>query len=135
MGQMALRVEHLHRIMATEMVSQVDCDRSRDRNVLRGLHYATGNLHQTQNPSQVAVEHGPRHEQSDIGSHIEEGPTELPDRGGYVRPDRQRGVPAHPRLVIRLHCREHLLDLPFLEPAVVIIVVQESVKFEIFNRN
>lgn len=123
--QVAFRVQHLDRVLASEMVLQVCSDRSRHRHVPGGLNYAAGDLHHAQDPPQIAVENGPRHEKCYIGPHVEQGPAELPHGRRHVGAHRERREPLHPRHVIPLHRHEELLDLPDDEPSMVAFIVQE----------
>lgn len=124
-GEVALDGEELDGGAAAEVVLEVRGDGQRHGHVLGRLHDDAGGADVAEHGAQVAVEHRPADEQRDVGPHVEQRPAELPHSRRHVRPHRQRREPHHPRLVVRLHRREHPLNLPPLEPPVVVPVVQE----------
>ena len=128
MREVALRVQPLDAALSADVVLHVGRHAGRHGHVTCRLHNTTGDVNQTQNPPQVAVEHRPRHEQRDVRPHVEQRPGKLPHRRGNIRSHRQRRETVHPGLVVRLHCRKHLLDLSLLKSPVVVLVIQESEK-------
>ena len=122
---MALGLEELDGGAAAEVVPEVGGDGGRDGDVAGGLHHHAGGAHHAQHAAEVGVEDGAADVEGDVRPHVEEGAAELLHRRGHVRAHRQRGVPDRPRRVVGRHRDEHLLDLRQLEPAVVVIVVQE----------
>lgn len=123
--QVALNGEHVYGVPAAEVVLEVRGDRSGHGHVLGRLDDVARHLHEPQYAPQVAVEHRPGHEQRYVRPHVEQRPAELPHRRRHVRPHRQRREPPHPRLVVRLHRREHFLDLPLLESPMVLLIIQK----------
>jgi hypothetical protein len=125
--EVALGLEELDGGAAAEVGLEVGGDGGRDGDVAGGLHHHAGGAHHAQHAAEVRVEHGAADVERDVRPHVEERAAELLHRRGHVRAHRQRGVPGRPRRVVGRHRVEHLLDLRQLEPAVVVVVVQEPV--------
>jgi hypothetical protein len=123
--EVALGLEELDGGAAAEVGLEVGGDGGRDGDVAGGLHHHAGGPHHAQHAAEVGVEHGAAHVEGDVRPHVEQGAAELLHRRRHVRAHRQRGVPGRPRRVVGRHRVEHLLDLRQLEPAVVVVVVQE----------
>lgn len=130
MREVAVRVQPLDGAFSADVLLHVLGHGFRHGHVTCRLHDATGHAYQTQNSPQVAVENRARHEQRDVRPHVEQRPGKLPHRRRHVRSHRQRREAVHPRLVVGLHCREHLLDLSLLKSPVVVLVVQKSDKIQ-----
>ncbi|RDX75408.1 hypothetical protein CR513_44709, partial [Mucuna pruriens] len=124
-GEVPLRVQPLHGALPAEVFLHVGSHGGGYRHVTLRLHNTTGDVNQTQNPSQVAVENGSRHEQRDVGSHVEQRPRKFSYSLRNIRSHGQRRKTVHPRLVVCLHCRKHLLDLSLLESPMVVLVIQK----------
>lgn len=128
---MAFGVEHLHGVPAAEVVSEVDSDGGRNRDVLGGLNYATGDFDETEDSPEIAAEDDLRDEEGNVGSHIEESPAEFLNGSGNIGTDSKRGKAVDPGLVISLHCSEDPVNLALFEPTVVVAVVEEPEKNKI----
>jgi hypothetical protein len=75
--------------------------------------------------SQIALEDGLRHAEGDVGADVEERAAEfLNCHRVYVGAHSQRRESGHPRLEIRLHRFEELIEILLLEASEVIPVVQ-----------
>lgn len=125
--QVALGLEELDGGAAAEVGLEVGGDGGRDGDVAGGLHHHAGGPHHAQHAAEVGVEHCAADVEGDVRAHVEEGAAELLHRRRHVRAHRQRRVPRRPRRVVGRHRVEHLLDLRQLEPAVVVVVVEEPV--------
>ncbi|GER40208.1 proteasome subunit alpha type [Striga asiatica] len=112
-GEVSLDVEHVHGGPAAEVFLEVG------RHGFRHGVILGGDGDESEHSPEVAVEHHPRDEERDVRPHVEQRPAEFAHRLRHVRPHRQRRESAHPRRVVRLHRREHLVDLAVREAAVI----------------
>lgn len=127
---MAFGVEHLNGVPAAEVISEVDGDGGRNRDVLGGLNYTTGDFDETEDSPEIAAEDNFRNKEGNVGSHIEESPAEFLYGSGNIGTDSERGKAVDPRLVISFHCSENPVNLTLFEPTMVVAVVEKPKRNE-----
>lgn len=125
MGQVTFGIEHLDGVPTAEMVSQVYRHRRRNRHVLCGLNYTTGDFHESEHSPEIATEDDFGNKQRNVRSHIEERPAEFLNGSRNIGADGERSESVDPGLVIGFHCSEDSVNFALFEPAVVVAVVEK----------
>ena len=123
--EVAVGGHDLHDGLAAEVLVEELGDHYRHGQVLHALYDVAGHGHVAQQVPEVALENGLGHAQGYVRPHVEQGPAELLHRHRvHVAAHCQRREAGAPRLVVRPHSLEELVQVFLLETAIVIDVVQ-----------